>query len=270
MREDIRMALIKCSNCGKDVSDKAFECPQCGEKLIEKEMPKRICEECGKELEDEEIVCSRCGCPVTEENNQENSKKNVRFNKRVIAVLTLVIVAIIGVIFVIKNIQKNIAEQERIQISEDYETNLELASSMMLTGAAKAEDVGGLIHDVWYNTIYEESDSETDRYTKTSGRFNDDFNDSLKTLFADSSFQLKISSIESNQESVKTIMKELTNPPQEYSEAYNALKEYYDAYLEFTNLVINPTGSLQTFTSNFNDSDSAVAKYYEAMKIYID
>lgn len=35
----------------------------------------------------------------------------------------------------------------------------------MLDGAAKAENAGNLIKSVWYNAIYEERDTETDKYT---------------------------------------------------------------------------------------------------------
>ena len=39
-------------------------------------------------------------------------------------------------------------------------------------------------------------------------------------------------------------MKDLVNPPEEYKEAYEKLQDFYDSYLELTNLVISPTGSL--------------------------
>ncbi len=273
------MALIKCPECGKEISEKAFECPQCGKQLKEKESSKKYCSECKNELNDEDIVCPKCGCPVEtkETGNEDDSKHN---SKKIIIVIIFAIV-IIGSIFGVKKYQdimaekaekaaEEAAEKERLQISEDYAANLELVSFTMITGAAEAEEAGGLIHDVWYNTIYEESDTDTDKYTKGTYGFNDDFNTSLQNLFSDVNFQSTISSIETNQETVKGLMKKLINPPEEYNQAYNALKDYYDSYIELTNLVINPTGSLQTFTNNFNNADSAVAKYYEAMKIYIE
>lgn len=65
----------------------------------------------------------------------------------------------------------------------------------MLLGASEAEDAGNLIKSVWYNTIYEETDSKTDKYTHSESngfRFNKDFNDSLSALFSDSDFTEKI------------------------------------------------------------------------------
>ena len=62
----------------------------------------------------------------------------------------------------------------------------------MIMGAIKAEDSGNLIHDVWYNTIYKESDSKTDKYTKTNHSFNEDFNTSLTALMSDDDFKKDI------------------------------------------------------------------------------
>lgn len=259
------MALINCPKCGNEVSDKAVKCPQCGMQL--KEIQKIVCQECGEELAENENTCHKCGCPVISENENEHKRKKNPLNKKKIVIATVAIIAVIafGVIF-----QKKSAEKERLQALEDYEINLSFVSSSMLVGASTAEKAGGLIHDVWYNTIYEKADSSTDKYTHGSYGFNGDFNKSLQNLFSDTSFQSDISSIEKNQETVKEIMKELKNPPEEYKEAYEAIKEYYDAYLDLTNLVVNPTGSLQTYTSDFNDADSAVAKCYKAMSIYIE
>ena len=65
-------------------------------------------------------------------------------------------------------------------------------------------------------------------------------------------------------------MKELRNPPKEYEDAYAALKDYYDEYLAFTNLVVDPSGSLQTFSNNFNNADSNTLNAYNAMKLYLE
>lgn len=63
-------------------------------------------------------------------------------------------------------------------------------------------------------------------------------------------------------------MRKMSDPPEEFEDAYEALRELFDAYTEFTNLVINPSGNLQTFTSNFNDADSALLNCYNAMSLY--
>ena len=52
-------------------------------------------------------------------------------------------------------------------------------------GHITSEEVCILTHDVWYNTIFEERDFDTNPYTQdASGSFNEDFNDSIKALFS--------------------------------------------------------------------------------------
>ena len=70
------MALIKCPECKKQISDKAKQCIHCGCPIeIEN---KYYCDECGKEVFNNEMVCSNCGCPI---NNKKVDLKQNTFNK---------------------------------------------------------------------------------------------------------------------------------------------------------------------------------------------
>lgn len=275
------MALIACPECGRDVSDKALECPHC--KAILKQPDKKTCVECGNELEEGTEICPKCGCPTAEHEKEKlidnvvGTKENLLNNKKKIKVAAWGVVAVILIIIVVimgtkakKVSDAKKEEEEAAKISAEYFTNLYDATGKILSGSARAEEVGGLIHDVWYNTIFEEKDSTTDAYTRPNGYFLSDFNDALSNLFSDNNFQADISYISANQLEVKEIMKALKNPPEEYEEAYDAIKDLYDAYLEFTNHVIDPQGNLQTFTSNFNDYDGKVVNCYNHMQIYLE
>lgn len=281
------MALIQCKNCGKEVSDRAKVCPGCGELLnvigVEQEETVTrgiVCEECGTTFDFGIDSCPNCGCPVPvveEKPDQEPQKVEVtsvnlqvkQSTKKyvIIAVVAVVLVALIALIS--GNVRKQKAEQAALDAAEAYKANLQLASIMMISGAADAESAGNLIKSVWYNSIYEERDTKTDKYTRPNGYFVSDFNDALGNLFSDPTFRSTISDIESNQETVASLMKELKNPTDEFEDAYDAIKDFYDAYLELTNLATSPTGSLQTFSNNFNAADSNVVKDYNAMEIYI-
>lgn len=152
----------------------------------------------------------------------------------------------------------------------EYYSNMKSVSYTMLDGAAKAENAGNLIKSVWYNAIYEERDTETDKYTMKNGKFVDDFNDALSNLFADENFVNSISEIELNQSEVTGLIKKLKNPPKKYEEAYAVLKTYYDNYIKMTKSVISPTGSLQTFSEDFNTYDTDTVNSFEKMKLYLD
>lgn len=281
------MALIKCLNCEKEISDKAKVCPQCGQPVVletpvTEDIKPILCEECGTEISEGMDACPNCGCPVPEEERVAeevsqkvevtavNLPKMTKNTKKYIIIAVVVIIAAIVVFFVGNSIHRQKLAEEAARLSEEYSTNLETASFTMLLGAIEAEDAGNLIKSVWYNAIYEERDSTTDKYTRPNGYFVDDFNDALSNLFSDSDFRSTISSIESNQELVSSSMKDLKNPPEEYEDAYDALKELYDAYTALTNLAANPSGSLTTFSQNFNAADTEFANCYDAMELYIE
>lgn len=54
------MALIKCSECGNEISSSAKFCPQCGASNEQ-----HFCPECGVKLKGTEINCPECGFPLT-------------------------------------------------------------------------------------------------------------------------------------------------------------------------------------------------------------
>ena len=56
------MALIKCTGCGHDVSDKATVCPHCGCPIPQEK--RNICKECGEPIPDNASICPNCGCPI--------------------------------------------------------------------------------------------------------------------------------------------------------------------------------------------------------------
>ncbi len=65
------MALVKCKECGKDISSSAKVCPHCG---IKTEIIS--CPECGKELKGDEKNCPECGYPIKKE-EKENRVNNI-------------------------------------------------------------------------------------------------------------------------------------------------------------------------------------------------
>lgn len=282
------MNNVKCPNCEKDVSTNDGFCPDCGTVLVEdvpaeKAPEKILCGACGAELKSDFRLCPICGCPVEGADDAGNAQTvaqplNAEPQKVEIAAVNLgvkkkskiaIIIAAVAVVFIavvsviIGVIVKNVSES-------NYISNYESTAQLMLDGAADAEKACNLIKNVWYDTIYEEYDSETYEFTHGTYGFHDDFNDALAELFVDDDFVSMIDSIETNQILVASSMKDLQDPPEEYEEAYDALRDFYDAYLEITGLAVNPTGSLTTFSSNFNDADSEAIKSYNEVELYFE
>lgn len=274
------MAMTTCPNCGEQISDKAKKCVHCGAALIPEE--KKYCPDCGAELEEGMESCPKCGCPIENDTTSEVMPQQVevtgvKVSKKskklivigIIAVIAVAISAAVGVQVHKKNVAAKAAAEAQKQ-SEEYGSNLSLAAYSMLSGASDAETCGNLIKQVWYNAIYKESDSKTDKYTKPDGYYVSDFNDALQNLFSDSSFSSQLADINDNKDTVNSLMKKLKNPPEDYKNAYDSLSKLYDAYISLTNLATDPTGSLQTYSQNFNDADSETLNCYNALKMYLE
>lgn len=210
------------------------------------------CPKCEETISEKATVCLRCNSAVKQK--QKKHKGTIIS----IIVFALIVVSVLGI-----GILQKAKELK-------YYSNMETVSFTMLDGATKAEDAGNLIKSVWYNAIFEERNSETDKYTMKNGKFVDDFNDALSELFADENFSNSISEIVTNQSDGANLMKQLKEPPKKYEEAYSVLKVYYDNYLKMTKIVINPTGSLNTFSEDFNTYDNNTVDSYEKMKLYLD
>lgn len=87
------MALVKCKNCGKEISDKSKQCIHCG--FEPKEIVKNICKECGKEIENN--ICNYCGY----DNNRKEPVKKERLDDATKTVLNFVIKTTLWMIIMI-------------------------------------------------------------------------------------------------------------------------------------------------------------------------
>lgn len=65
------MALIKCRECGNEMSDHAKMCPNCG---VENNI--MFCPECDKQLSLKASMCPNCGCPIKKNKNITNEEIN--------------------------------------------------------------------------------------------------------------------------------------------------------------------------------------------------
>ncbi len=233
------------------------------------------CPECGKEISSNADKCIYCGYPLAKDTNETVSDDSVQQDyykeqdvkakspiKKIILVAIL-LAMLVGGIYAYKSVRDQ-------KISEQYKANLVEAVQLMWSGAAKSEECLNLTLQVWHNSIYKSDDEETNKYTKTSsGSFYDDFNDSLKALFADQEFSDKLSEISENQSQVVKVMAKLQNPPEDWKKAYDELEDLYDIYVEFTAMALNPNGSYNSVSEDFTDLDNKIVKSLNKILVYL-
>lgn len=247
-----------CKKCGKEIENGIAFCPYCGSPIASRD------EETINQIDTADLkeYASEPECAGTPSTSAKK-KKNLIF---VAVVSAVCVVAAIVTGIAINNKSKEKAAAEARQA---YIDTLEDFLSTSLSGGAQAETVCNFTKRVWRDTIYEEYDTETAPYTKTNGKFNDDFNTSLQTLYGSDYMAGYIESIQSNQSSVEALYKELLNPTEEFDKCFEEVEELYSVYYRFTNLALSPTGSLQTYSQNFSNLDSEFMEHYEKLEILI-
>ena len=100
------MAMIICTECGREISDKAKKCPNCGCPIqVAKKKEKRTenaiieCPECHKAINADTVVCPYCGVRLKNKLQQMKlSAKAIVCNKKYMAVMfVLIMICLIGV-----------------------------------------------------------------------------------------------------------------------------------------------------------------------------
>ena len=241
------MALIQCPECGKEISDKVTACPHCGYPMVEPspqpEAPQQV-----------EVTAINL------------SAKDPNKAKKIIPGVVFVLCTVLAIVVGIYLSKTKAAKDAR----NTYIDNLTSIRETAMTGAITSEEVCILTHDVWYNTIFEERDFDTNPYTQdASGSFNEDFNDSIKALYADEDIKSKLSDIQSNRALVDAYMKRLQNPTEEFEDCYDTLDTMYDAYCGLTDLAASPSGSLTSYTESYRTYDTDFAQAWEKLATQI-
>jgi hypothetical protein len=122
------MAMIKCPECGAEISDKAKKCIHCGKVLIKEKASAKVCSECGKEVPMDTTECPYCGCPIDEPTpgetsistnqtvNEQSKKKKTKIIIPIVVVI--VIVAIVSVVYNVKVIKPKNTYNEAVALLE--------------------------------------------------------------------------------------------------------------------------------------------------------
>lgn len=241
----------------------AFDtCPNCGQPTGENT---KFCANCGAKLDTGYPTDVNASTQGTILNGSEYRSETAVAVKEKRTKKPLIVLAVILALFIAVGALFFFSYQK-----QTYKTNMRSVLVEISNGAIKAEKIGNLVVSVWYNSIWQVSDDTTDQFTKTNGRFNDNFNTSLDRLYENADFNNSLNDLRDNQKIVLNYMQKLNNPPKEYEEAYNQLKTIYQDYLIFTQMVISPSGSYATYSDTLKDTDSKLANEVQTVLIYLE
>ena len=221
---------------------------------------KYYCDNCGAKVSDYARVCPKCGVELGEvEYDEDDYREDISgFSSKVITFIVIFALCYFGL-----SHYKEYA----------YGENLRLTYNAMIESGRECEKIATTIHDVWSNTIFQVESKDTDKYTRTNngtGLFYEDFNDSLSNLYADESFSSKVQTAADNQQKVMDLFRKLNDPPKKYADTYSEIRKAYNSYITLSNLAINPSGTILSYTTDFNDADNELGKQLQIVYSYID
>lgn len=225
-----------------------------------------VCPECGKEISDKAETCINCGFPIggKMEGNTENEESdaqqveitsfNIKGNniKKTVVSVLIVLAVVLTAIFTYNTVQQKSAEAKVLQEKKEYAQNLSLVRKTMIEGAAEAEYVGKLMGRIWFNAIYEEDDHTTNEYTQDNGTFVDDFNTALFAYQTSDEYGDTVELIIDNQAEVAKLIKKLQSPPDGLERANDTVTELHEAYLSLCKNATDPSGNLGSYTDSVN------------------
>ena len=115
--------LIKCPECGMEISSKAKKCVHCGKVFVEDQLQMGICVDCGREVPSGVTECPHCGCPIESQStfqNRNRVKMNINKNRIVIPVISVIVLCVIGIaIYNIKVIKPQKMEAQNKELYEE-------------------------------------------------------------------------------------------------------------------------------------------------------
>lgn len=191
--EETEMALIKCPECGKEISDKAESCPNCGYpvpklKLFENEViPEEIVST--EESQDNNLQKQKTKEDVASEDNKEESVRRIPKSKKFIG-FTCGMLVVIGVCST--GIYLGTANmRDYSQATKDYECESYESAMKEFEALGDYKDSAEMLNKSTYayaNTLYiEEKYEEAKSYFKELKEYEDS-----KSLIADCEYQMTV------------------------------------------------------------------------------
>lgn len=100
-----------------------------------------------------------------------------------------------------------------------------------------------------------------------AGNVTNDFSSNVNSLKSYYQSIGDIGQIEGVSDEIQNKVSELNDPPSEYEKVYEELLNLYDLSEEYKEMLINPTGSLQSFNEETNRLSSEITSKYKRIEV---
>lgn len=166
--------------------------------------------------------------------------------------------------------------------TEEYRGNLQSVADEMLEGAVEVEGILNQYSNIWDYSIKSRGaipvsgmmfetglgEDEVREYFQINkaGNVSDDFSTNLYSLNSYYEGTGKLDEIRDKSEDIKGKVSELNNPPSDYEKAYDELLDMYTYFEEFTEMALDPKGSLKTFNEEKNSIASDILSKHKRIE----
>lgn len=167
--------------------------------------------------------------------------------------------------------------------TEEYASDLEGVVSDMLDTASKVESMLNDYASVWSHTIKSKGAIPVDEMASVTGlevkvikehfvinsmgNIPDDFSTNIHSLndYFDSVGELE--DIKSSRNDIKDRVSELNDPPNEYEKVYDEMLDMYNHFMEYVDMALSPSGSLQGFNDDRSHLSSEIINKYNRIEV---
>ena len=220
-------------------------------------MENKFCDKCGNKLEEGQKFCSKCG----KKSEVKNVSKKVKNEIKIIIIIAIISVIVIGGLIagvIIKNNNYKIKAKEELEkLVEKYKKDAYSFCYETLSSLADIELVGNDVKTYWHDYIYESKyssiDDAVDKALEKNSEIINKINDEKKIIEKD----------------YKILLKVPDEGDSELNEIKQAVKDLYNDYYDFYDVVITPTGNYTTFISDFSRLDSSAVKKYDTLNLLL-
>jgi hypothetical protein len=148
---------------------------------------------------------------------------------------------------------------------ETYKENMNLALAAATLVGSHAEKMGNQYHDVWYSAIFNHRYTTSDGQSHSYGTYSQAIKDQ-RDAYVKSSDTTKL---KMEMATLESTVSKLKNPTVQYKEIYKELVDLYSTVTSFESLAEDPSGSLQSYTDDFNQLDTALAQKIKAIQVQL-
>ena len=232
------------------------------------------CPECGKEVSDKAATCTNCGYVINSEITTHNISKTKKpfFQNRTFWIITICILVVIGGIIGFEayrnySTQKQLeeAQQKQEQLETEYYSNMKDTFLNLAEATKIAVTLNSQIDTAW--------DAANKSFT---GVYNLNLYvlSQLKILYEQDDFSTQAQKLLDLNNKIAQNMESLRTPPEKYNEAYMHLKKFSDSYTSLVSYIVSPdkieNTPLDTFRKDCNTATANVIQDIKDTKLYFD